>query len=129
TTSACFPSIRRIWPQARAEPIASPSGRACDVSTKCLRCSICRRTSSSMILGSPFVIWSDALFGAAQQFLDPGFILLRTIKHEQQLRGAAQVQALCEFAPYVSGRCFQAFHRFCSLLAIACYNNQYLGRL
>ena len=39
---------RRIWQQASAEPIASPSGRACEVSTNRLRCSMCLRTSFNM---------------------------------------------------------------------------------
>ena len=50
TTSACLPRRRRIWQQARAEPMASPSGRACEVSTKRSRCSMCFSTSFNMAL-------------------------------------------------------------------------------
>src|ERR1017187_740894 len=48
TTSASLPIMRRIWPQARAEPMPSPSGRACEVTTNRRRARISRRTSSSM---------------------------------------------------------------------------------
>src|ERR1700733_12656790 len=54
TTSACFPIARRTWQQASAEPTASPSGRACEVSTKRFPCSIFRRTSCNILL-TPFV--------------------------------------------------------------------------
>ncbi len=47
--SASFPSARRICPQASAEPMASPSGRACEVSTNRWRCSICSRTARTIV--------------------------------------------------------------------------------
>src|SRR5579863_4129469 len=54
---------RRIWQQASAEPIASPSGRACEVSTNRSRRSNCRRTSCKMVL-MPFssLVRREALF-------------------------------------------------------------------
>src|SRR6266403_3694892 len=48
TTSASLPIMRRIWPQARAEPMPSPSGRACEVTTKRRRARISCRTRSNM---------------------------------------------------------------------------------
>ena len=52
TTSASLPMTRRIWPQARAEPMPSPSGRACEVTTKRRRARISCRTRSSICSSS-----------------------------------------------------------------------------
>src|SRR5208282_1763423 len=56
TTSASLPMMRSICPQASAEPMPSPSGRACDVTTNRRRARISFRTRSSMEYSWPFVV-------------------------------------------------------------------------
>src|SRR5215469_5317827 len=91
---------RRTWQQARADPTASPSGRACEVSTKRSRRPICRSTSSSMSLGllsTGFLARLVPLFRPLQQFFDSSFVLLGAIEPENQLGSAPDSQPLYEF--------------------------------
>src|SRR6266478_3862857 len=116
TTSASFPSCRRIWPHAKAEPIPSPSGRACDVTTKRRRSRISCSTRSSIEslkrprvetrrAASPFAEetphaasllgpFSAALLGSFQQFLHPAFHLVGTIHLEEKFRRTPEPQTL-----------------------------------
>src|SRR5580704_13879560 len=93
TTSACLPIRRRIWAQARAEPTASPSGRACDVSRKRLRCSICLRTSSN-IFGLAFL----SLLGAVQKLINSDGELVRAVQLKMKFRRTTKVQVLRHLA-------------------------------
>src|SRR5580658_7453776 len=108
TTSACFPKARRIWQHASADPTASPSGRACEVSTKRSRCSICFRTSCSIwlfFLLRPCRAAGLALLRAQsralQQFFHSRFFNVGTIQPEVQFRCASQAQALHQLMPYI----------------------------
>src|SRR5580693_236374 len=55
---------RTTWQHASADPMASPSGRACDVSTNRSRCSICWRTSFNIAMLSlhPFSYGTSSSF-------------------------------------------------------------------
>src|SRR5579862_556367 len=140
TTSASLPIARRIWRQARAEPIASPSGRACEVSTKRLRCSMCLRTSFNIknrrrpsvfspqplhalcrrLLGR--LTTEDLLFSllcAAQQFINSCAVLVRAVEMKIQLRRAAKMQIFRDFAPDESNCRGQAFKRTVGLGVIS----------
>src|SRR6266545_4186063 len=120
TTSASLPSKRRIWQQANAEPIASPSGRACEVSTNRVRCSMCWSTSFSMCSNPPVARLTGVSFlGPVQKFINAGFILLRTIQDEEQLGRAAQVQTLDQLAAHISARGAQSLHRLLGLRVIS----------
>src|SRR5579863_215502 len=106
TTSACLPIRRRIWAQARAEPTASPSGRACDVSRKRLRCSMCLITSSSI-----FVLTFFPLLGTVQKLVDSGAELVGAIELKMKLRRPAQMQILRYFPANESNRRGQSLQR------------------
>src|SRR5579862_2434770 len=112
TTSACLPMARRTWQQARAEPTASPSGRACEVSTKRSCCPICRSTFSSTLLGllsTGFPMRLVALFRPLQQLFYPGLVLLGAIEAEIQFRGTPYAQTFHQFMADIFARGFQAF--------------------
>src|SRR5579863_3914293 len=136
TTSACLPMARSTWQQASAEPIASPSGRACDVSTNRSRCPICRSTSSSMLcvrstgfLAGPRSFLSPAAFlGPLQQLLDPRLLALRAINAKEQFRRAPQPQPVRQFAPDVSLGRLQPFHAPLGFVVVAVYIHQNLRR-
>src|SRR5215470_9470546 len=92
TTSACLPISRRTWQQASADPTASPSGRACDVSTNRSRCPICRNTSSSISLRL-----LTSLFCALEQFFHTGLRLFGSIQPEIQFGRTPDAQPLYQF--------------------------------
>src|SRR5690242_20259254 len=97
TTSACLPMARRTWQQARAEPTASPSGRACEVNTNRSCSPILRSTSSkaSLCLLSTRVLTQFAAFlRPVQQFFDPSLSLLGTVETEKQFGCSPDAQAL-----------------------------------
>src|SRR5579863_5383814 len=118
TTSACLPSARKIWQHASADPTASPSGRACEVSTKRSRCSICRRTSCNITLffliplplqlrfGSSLVLLR-ALACPRQQFFHSSLFLLRPVQPEIQLGSPSQSQSLNQLVTDIFAGCFQ----------------------
>src|ERR1019366_1789900 len=108
TASASLPIMRRIWPQARAEPMPSPSGRACEVTTKRRRARISRRTSSSMKCsslsthcpsGAGLGILPRAFFRAPQKLVNSTLQLIGTINLEIGFRRPAQPQPLRQFVP------------------------------
>src|SRR5207245_10745324 len=121
TTSACFPRERKICPQARADPIASPSGRACDVSTKCRRCSICFRTSSSMfyVYSAISTLRTRSFPVSTQKLIDSGDVILRAVQLKYQFRGTAQAQPFTQFTPHKSYGRRQSFHGTRGLLIVA----------
>src|SRR3954468_12472468 len=110
TTSAVLPSCRRTAPQARTEPIASPSGRACEVSTNRWFSSTVLRTSWSIRKprsfdrvsprwrkrAGPTLTQDDATFlclsllHPPEQLIDARFVLSGTIVVEQKFRDTAQ---------------------------------------
>src|ERR1041385_6883873 len=112
---------RRTWQQARAEPMASPSGRACEVSTNRSRCPICRRTSSISLcrFSTGFLAGLAPFSRPPQQFLYPRLLALRTIEPEKQFRGTPQALAVGEFAPDVSLGCVETFQAALRLIIIA----------
>src|SRR5262249_46919948 len=97
TTSACFPISRKTWQQARADPTASPSGRACDVSTNRSRCPICRNTSSSISLRL-----LTSLFCALEQFFHTGLRLFGSIQPEIQFGRTPDAQPLYQIVSDLS---------------------------
>src|SRR6476620_4394036 len=98
TTSALLPILRRIWASASADPMASPSGRACDVTRKRRRCLIsCKTCSISSIVPLLFL----AFLEPAQNVIDSGAVFLRPIEDEVELRHVAHAQANQQFAPDV----------------------------
>src|SRR3954471_4460883 len=115
TTSAVLPSCRRTAPQASTEPIASPSGRACEVSTKRWFSATVLSTSCSMILcgtadlGCALLLCS--LLHPPQQLIDARFVFHRTIVVEQKLRHAAQPERDLDGMADISLRLLQTFHR------------------
>jgi hypothetical protein len=54
--------------------------------------------------------WPASLLRAAQQLVDPRFVLLRSILDKDQLRRAAQMQALGQLPSNVPARSLQSFH-------------------
>src|SRR5215469_14853590 len=104
TTSACFPISRRTWQQARADPTASPSGRACEVSTNRSCCPICRNTSSSILL-----CLLASLSCPPQQLFHTSLRLFGAVQPEKQFRGTSDAQALYQFVTDVLARCFEPF--------------------
>src|SRR5579872_1219224 len=102
TTSASLPRASKTWQQASAEPTASPSGRACDVSRNLCRCSIFLRTSRNIPLLASFL-------SPIQQLGDSRFMLLRTVQLKEQLRRSPQMQTLGNLVTDESDRCREAF--------------------
>src|SRR5437016_14228753 len=98
TTSVLLPSWRRTWLQARTEPTASPSGRACEVSTKRWRCSMCFRTSASMHYPSygkaaPHARFRLAsLLQAGKKLVNSSPELLGPVQFKNQFGGVAQAE-------------------------------------
>src|SRR3984893_698045 len=99
TTSASLPRERKIWQQARTEPMASPSGRACEVSRNRWWRSSCSRTSFSMAVRNPQTGLAAPPLGAAQEFVNPSRKLPGSVHLEKQLRRAPQLQPVAHFAP------------------------------
>src|SRR3984893_8804369 len=146
TTSASFPIARRICRQANAEPIASPSGLACEVSTNRLRCSMCLRTSFNIetVVGRQSSVVSliefnddqrpttDSLllplFRPAQQFVNPGAVFIRAIEVKVQFRRTAKVQVFRHLATDESDRLGQALQRTVGLGVIAIKGDENLRR-
>src|SRR5882724_1241885 len=117
TTSAVLPSCRSTSPHASTEPMASPSGRACEVSTK-------RWFSSSVLstsLSIGFVCHSRprlcglllSLLHSSQQLIDPGFIFSRTVVVEKKFGNAPQAERDLHRMADISLRFLQTFHGFC----------------
>src|SRR5438270_5336538 len=116
TTSAILPSWRSTSPQASTEPMASPSGRACEVSTKRWFSSTVLSTSSSIGF-----VWHShprlcalllSLLHASQQLIDPGFVFGRAVVIQQKLGNATQSQRDLHRVTDVSLRLLQSFHGF-----------------
>src|SRR5579862_1046049 len=122
TTSACLPIARRTWQQASAEPTASPSGRACEVSTKRSCCPIWRRTSSSTLLGllsTGFPMRLVPLFRPLQQLFYPCLVSLGAVEPEIQFRRAPDAQTLHQFVADIFARGFQSFQALIGILVVA----------
>src|SRR6202049_61528 len=110
--------------------MASPSGRACEVSTKLSRRSICRSTSSSMSLrrlATRFVGRLVAFLCPLQQLLNSGLFPFRTIESEKQLGRTPQVQALHQFMADKFPSRFQTLQTAFRLLVVAIRIHQDLG--
>src|SRR5579862_1620857 len=122
TTSASLPIARSTWQNASAEPTASPSGRACEVSKNRLRCPICFKTSSSIT--TSLSRSAAPLPVAVQQFVDSGFVLLRSIELKKQLRWTAQVQPLRNFVPNKTDRRSQPCERKLRFGIVAFHGDQ-----
>src|SRR5579863_4021375 len=122
TTSASLPIERRIWQHASADPTASPSGRACEVSRNRSRCSMCLRTSfnifgctpidSTLELMTPFLV-------TFQKLIDSGCVSLRAVQLKIQLRWTAQVQTLSHFTANETNRRRQPLQRAFGFLVVA----------
>src|SRR5579864_6609202 len=101
---------RRIWQQASADPTASPSGRACEVSTN-RSCSPIRRSTSSStslcLFSTSVLVRLSSFLGPCQQFFDSRFFLFRAVQTEIQLGRSSQPQSLDEFVPDIFTRRFQ----------------------
>src|SRR5215472_7048493 len=131
TTSACLPMARNTWQQASAEPTASPSGRACEVSTKRSRCPICRSTSSRMSLGlisTRFLVGLVSLASPFQQLFHSSLGLLGAVETEIQLRRAPEAQPLYQFMANVFASCFQPRQTSIGFPVIAFDMDPYLSR-
>src|SRR5580700_38908 len=135
TTSACLPMARRTWQQASAEPTASPSGRACEVSTNRSCCPICRSTSSSTSLSlfstgsfACLVSFLVSLLGPRQQFFHARLFLFRAVQPEIQFGRASQVQAFHQFVPNVFFRRRQALQALVRVCVIAFHVDPNLRR-
>src|SRR5215470_17849934 len=120
TISEVLPISCRIPEKASSEPIASPSGRAWEVSRNCFRCSICSRTCSRGCIRL-FL----APLGPAQQFVNPRPDLLGTIQYEVQFRHMPYAQPLQQFVPDISFRCFNCLQRPVRLFIAANHLNEY----
>src|SRR5208282_4430181 len=121
TTSACLPIARRTWQHASADPTASPSGRACEVSTKRSCCPICRSTSSILLclFSTGSLAGLAAFLGPRQQFFDSRFLLLRTIQAKIQFRGTPQMQALYQFMTNIFAGSLQALEALIRISVVA----------
>src|SRR5271154_6610105 len=134
TTSACLPMARKTWQHASADPMASPSGRACDVSTKRSRCSICWRTSCNILLRLLLVLLVrsrtrfHSLFRARSQFFHARFFPLRTVQPEIQFRRASQPQTFNQFMPYIFLGGEQAFEASIGFSVVAIHIHEDLCR-
>src|ERR1700730_12947873 len=102
TTSASFPIERRIWQQPKAEPMASPSGRACEVNKNRRRCSICLRTSFNILptqpLGSKHIRLSFLLPRPTQQFNYSRAVLVGAVQVKIQFGGTTKAEVLRHLA-------------------------------
>src|SRR6185437_740293 len=118
--SACLPIWRRISQPASAEPTASPSGRACEVTTNRSRRSISAKTW--------FNIVSLLFFCALQQFVNPGFVVLRTVQQKHQLRSSPQVQPVGDFMADVSRCRTQPFQAALPFFFTTLHHHEYSRR-
>src|ERR1700731_2585419 len=122
TTSACLPMARRIWQQASADPTASPSGRACEVSTN-RSCSPIRRSTSSStslcLFSTGFLAGLASFLRPRQQFFDSRLFLFRAVQPEIQLWRSSQPQSLDEFMTDIFARRLQSLQTLVCILVIA----------
>src|SRR5262249_50123318 len=142
TTWALLPILRRIWARASAEPMASPSGRACDVTRKRRRCSISCKTFSSWSMACFHVVVQfigsslrderllfSALLDSAQNVIDPGTVFLRSVEHKIQIRHVAHSQAHQQFMPDITFGGIDGLDRLLRLAIVACNCNKDAGAL
>src|SRR5258706_10513908 len=137
TTSALLPIWRRIWQQARTEPTASPSGRACDVSTNRSRRSIA--VSTSVIIGCSLLapccshervlllrlrVLACALLRPAQQLVYSSLALLRPVELEDKLRRMPQSEAHADCVTDVSLSGEQAIERVLRRRLVAIHDDE-----
>src|SRR5947209_2012149 len=121
TTSVSLPIARRICEQASTEPTASPSGRACDVSTNCWRRSISCSTCASVCISTAFLatlFFASSLY-PTQQLIDPCALLVAAIDLKVKLRRLAQVQAEGKLAPNKQLRRLKTLERLLGLVVFA----------
>src|SRR6202162_156899 len=113
---------RRIWQQASADPTASPSGRACEVSTN-RSCSPIRRSTSSStslcLFSTGFLAGLVSFLGPRQQFFDSRLFLFGAVQPEIQLWRSSQPQSLDQFMPDIFARRFQSLQALVCILVIA----------
>src|SRR5215475_6976307 len=99
TTSEFLPILRRTWASASVDPMASPSGRACEVTRKRRRWLISCKTCSSWSIVPLFAL---SFLDSAQNLIDPGAVLLRAVEQKTQLGHVAYTQTNQQFAPDVA---------------------------
>src|SRR5690348_1129803 len=120
TISACLPRCWSIMPQARTEPTASPSGRACAATRKRRPRSMASRTariSFGFCIGCGYISgFLAALALAAQQFVNAGLHLFRTVDVEGEVGNVADAHALMQLVADVSAGSHQPFQRIVFLL-------------
>src|SRR5512146_495879 len=104
--------------------MASPSGRAWEVSTKRVLLPTWLRTSASIrILLLLFFLIS--LLDAGQKLVNPLRNLLGAIERPEQIRRRTKAEILLELVLDVAGSGAQAFHGFLRLLVGAGHGNEY----
>src|SRR4051812_29302015 len=126
TTSASLPSASSTCQQASTEPTASPSGRACDVSTNrsvlstrsktACRLPICSSCAGTMPMLDPFVTrpFLSTSFAALVAVAHRVQLLLdhvRAIEVEHEVRRLARLQPQRKLVPDVSLRRLQRQQR------------------
>src|SRR6185437_7875120 len=99
TTSAVLPMPRSISPIAMEEPMASPSGRACEVTTKRLRLSISCNTCCT------WSMFAYSFLDSPQQLVNACAVLFRTFEKKSQFWYVTHAQALQQLAPDIPLGC------------------------
>src|ERR1041385_1505074 len=117
---------RKIWQQASAEPMASPSGRACEVSKNLSRCPMCFSTSCSICYQLRTLLFCFS--GALQQFVDPCAVFVRFIQLEKQFRRTAQFQISRNLSTYETYGSRQTFQRPLRFIVVALNRNIHASR-
>src|SRR5437764_12766715 len=92
TTRTVLPRARSAKPSASCEPIESPSGRACDESTKCCRAriaaAICCSSGGQLVVGVGIGV--GARMNLAEDLLDAVLAGDRFVVDEDELRHQLQ---------------------------------------
>src|SRR5689334_9564801 len=146
TRRTSLPICHRAYAIASCEPMASPSGRTCDDSTKRCRLRISSATRARadtsvvavIVTGSGIRNPGSAVGGTlcvllvnvAKDLLDAVLIRDRFVEPELQLRHAAQVgQSRADLPPEEAGRARQRPRRFLARLLIAKAGVENAGQL
>src|SRR5215472_4926276 len=112
--SALLPILRRIWASASVEPMASPSGRVCDVTRKCLPSVMCCKTCSIWSINSLLL----PLFDPAQDLVNSGPVLRRAVEDEIQFGHVRYTQAIQQLMPNIALGRVDDFDRLLALLFV-----------
>src|SRR5437899_12107357 len=98
TTCALLPSASTTKAQPSAEPMASPSGRACELSTKVPRSSIALSTFSTMRVArtpsSAIGKKLSSLLDPLQQLFHPSCVLLPIVEETEKFGHTPQSQPI-----------------------------------